>query len=298
MTTGRVRRLTPADAEEILRIVTLEGLDPAVLERELTDDDYLWMGLASPTGGLGAVHRAMRWGSRLLLKGVFVDASARGSGAALELGFAMRDHARDSGYAGVAAWVEPHKPEAGLARMLRLRTSGPLLHRFEIAVPDGDRPSHVPLSAGRAGAGPGQPGGSTVVRNRVLALPGRAPGPPLVADVVADDEEHGPAHRAAGAEHGPAHRAAGAHWVLDRHRLVLSGFPGHSVADLGELVSAAAPLARAQGARFLEFPMPAADLSAALCLAAAKARRLSRTPVRLGLLRFTPDTVTEGTARR
>lgn len=287
MTTGRVRRLTPADAEEILRIVTLEGLDPTVLARELTDDDYLWTGLPSPTGGLGAVHRGMRWGSRLLLKGVFVDASARGSGAALELGFAMRDHARDSGYAGVAAWVEPHKPEAGLARMLRLRTSGPLLHRFEIAVPDGDRPSHVPLPAGRAGAGPGQPGRSTISRNRVLTLPGRAPGPPLVADVVADDDEH-----------GPAHRAAGAHWVLDRHRLVLSGFPGHSVADLGELVSAAAPLARAQGARFLEFPMPAADLSAALCLAAAKARRLSRTPVRLGLLRFTPDTVTEGTARR
>ncbi|WP_327171840.1 hypothetical protein OG471_20940 [Streptomyces sp. NBC_01336] len=272
MTTGRVRRLTPADADEILRIVTLEGLDPAVLARELTDDGYLWMGLASPSGGLGAVHRGMRWGSRLLLKGVFVDASVRGSGAALELGFAMRDHARDSGYAGVAAWVEPHKPEAGLARMLRLRTSGPLLHRFEIAFPDGDRPARVPLPAHR---------------NRVLALPGRAPATPLVADVVADDDGH-----------GPAHEAVGAHWVLDRHRLVLSGFPGHSVADLGELVSAAAPLARAQGARFLEFPMPAADLSAALCLAAAKARRLSRTPVRLGLLRFTPDTVTEGAARR
>ncbi|TXS36990.1 hypothetical protein [Streptomyces sp. OR43] len=270
MTTGRVRRLTPADADEILRIVTLEGLDPTVLTRELTGDDYLWMGLASPTGGLGAVHRAMRWGSRLLLKGVFVDASVRGSGAALELGFAMRDHARDSGYAGVAAWVEPHKPEAALARMLRLRTSGPLLHRFEIAVPDSA--AHVPLPAHR---------------DRVLTLPGRAPATPLVADVVADDDEH-----------GPGHRSAGAHWVLDRHRLVLSGFPGHSVADLGELVAAAAPTARARGARFLEFPMPAADLSAALCLAAAKARRLSRTPVRLGLLRFAPDTVTEGAARR
>ncbi|MEU1467083.1 hypothetical protein ABZ434_02475 [Streptomyces sp. NPDC005761] len=273
MTTGRVRRLTPADADEILRIVTLEGLDATVLTRELTvDDDYLWMGLTSPAGGLSAVHRSMRWGSHLLLKGVFVDESARGSGAALELGFAIRDHARDSGYAGVAAWVEPHKPEAGLARMLRLRTSGPLLHRFEVAVQDGDRPAHVPV--------PGHPG-------RVLELPGRATQTPLVADAVADDDER-----------GPTQGAARVHWVLDRHRLVLSGFPGESVADLGELVSAAAPLARAQGARFLEFPMPAADLSAALRLAAVKARRLSRTPVRLGILRFVPGAVTEGAGRR
>ncbi|MEU8508750.1 hypothetical protein AB0C40_29385 [Streptomyces brevispora] len=279
MTIGRVRRLTPADADEILRIVDVEGLDATALTRELTArDDYLWVGLTSPGGGLGAVHRSMRWGSHLLLKGVFVDDSARGSGASLELGFATREFARDSGYAGIAAWVEPHKPEAGLARMLRLRTSGPLLHRFDIPVPDGDRPARVP--------GP-------VDRSRVLDLPRRAPAAPLVADVLADHDEFGPT--------GGATRV---HWVLDRHRLVLSGFPGRSVADLGELVSAATPLARAHGARFIEFPMQAADLSATLSLAAAGARRLSRTPVRIGRLHFAPDaapapvTTTEGADRR
>lgn len=76
MKTGRVRRLTMSDTDDILRIVELEELNTVALTRELTaGDDYLWVGLDSPAGGLGAVHRSMRWGNHLLLKGVFVDDS-------------------------------------------------------------------------------------------------------------------------------------------------------------------------------------------------------------------------------
>ncbi|MGX1853063.1 hypothetical protein [Streptomyces sp. NPDC055299] len=254
MKKGRVRRLRLVDADEILRIVDLEGLDAATLVRELAaEDDYLWMGLDTTAGGLGAVHRSMKWGDYLLLKGVFVEESMRGSGAALELAFALRDAARGNRFAGLAAWVEPHKPEAGLARMLRLRATGPLIHRFEVPVPD-DGPS-VALSDDGNGL-------------LALDLPEPVGSAPLVDDLLSGGSP------------------ATVRWVIDRHRLVLSGFPPRSVADLHVLTSAAGPLARARGAGFLEFPVPAADLAAALSLAAVKARRLSRTPVRLGRLDF------------
>ncbi|MGW2726989.1 hypothetical protein [Streptomyces sp. NPDC001494] len=253
-TTGRVRRLTPEDVDGVLRIVELEELDAPTLTRELmSGDDYLWLGLDSPDGGLGAVHRSMKWGNRLLLKGVFVSGPLRGSGAALQLAFALRDAARDDGYAGLAAWVEPHKPEAALARMLRLRSTGPLVHRFEVRVPD-DAPYG---EASVTGCG-----------RLTVDLPEQSAWDPLVADLLTDDSPDA------------------VHWVHDRHRLVLSGFPAHSVSDVGLVLSAAAPVARSKGARYLEFPVPAADLSAAFFLASVKARRLSRTPVRLGRLDF------------
>ncbi|MFB7076431.1 hypothetical protein [Streptomyces sp. NPDC056308] len=254
MKTGRVRRLTLADADDILRIVKLEGLDSTTLARELVRaDDYLWMGLDSPAGGLGAVHRSMRWGEYLLLKGVFVDEPLRGSGAALELAFALRDTARHGQYAGLVAWIEPHKPEAGLAHMLRLRATGPVIHRFDAPVPE-DVPA-VAVPAHSTGA-------------LTVDLPDSQRPTPLVDDLLSADSPKA------------------VRWVLDRHRLVLSGFPPCSVSDLHLVLSTAGPLARAQGAGFVEFPVPASDLSAAFTLVALKARRLSRTPVRLGRLDF------------
>ncbi|MER8084362.1 hypothetical protein ACIO6T_19595 [Streptomyces sp. NPDC087532] len=267
MKTGRVRRLTTSDTDEILRIVELEELDTVALTRELAaGDDYLWMGLDSPAGGLGAIHRSMRWGDHLLLKGVFVDEPLRGSGAALELAFALRDAARNGGYAGLAAWVEPHKPEAGLAHMLRLRATGPMIHRFDVPV----------LGDGLAVATPAHSTGRLA-----MDLPDSVRPAPLVGDLLSGDS------------------LTAVCWVLDRHRLVLSGFPPHSVSDLHLVISAAGPLARSQGASFVEFPIPAADMTAAFTLAALKARRLSRTPVRLGRLDFdTGRRATDRQARR
>ncbi|WP_432161034.1 hypothetical protein [Streptomyces sp. NRRL F-5630] len=264
MKTGHVRRLTTADTDDVLRMVELEGLDAVTLTWELTaGDDYVWVGLDSPTGGLGAVHRSMRWGDHLLLKGVFVDEPLRGSGAALELAFALREAARHGRYAGLAAWVEPHKPEAGLAHMLRLRATGPMIHRFDVPVPEDG-----PVIAA--------PAHSTGIL--AVDLPDSARPTPLVGDLLNGDSR------------------TAVSWVLDRHRLVLSGFPLHCVSDLHLLISAAGPLARAQGATFMEFPVPAADMSATFTLAALKARRLSRTPVRLGRLDF--DTDRHATDRR
>ncbi|WEB42136.1 hypothetical protein MOV08_24690 [Streptomyces yunnanensis] len=261
MTTDRVRRLTPADTDEILRIIDLEELDAKTLARELAaGDDYLWLGLDTAEGRLGAVHRSMKWGELLLLKGVFVAESARGSGAALELAFALRDAARRGGYAGLAVWVEPHKPEAGLARMLRLRETGPLIHRFEVSVPADGPPISGPVPDAASGTLlPGSP------EHGAYALA------PLVVDLLSGGAP------------------ATVHWVLDRHRLVLSGFPLPSVVDLHRLITDVGPLAKAKGAAFIEFPVPAADIPSALSLAAIKARRLSRTPVRLGRLDFGTD---------
>jgi hypothetical protein len=254
METGQTRRLTPEDVDGILRIVTLEGLDAPTLTRELAGGgDYLWVGVDSPAGGLGAVHRSMKWGDYLLLKGVFVDTPLRGSGAALELAFALREAARNGGYAGLSAWVEPHKPEAALARMLRLRPTGPLVHRFEVPVPDDAASTLAPVrDCGLI----------------TMDLPEPTTLAPLVNDLLTDGSP------------------MTVHWVHDRHRLVLSGFPPRTISDLDLVLSAMGPVARAMGARCLEFPVPAADLSAAFFLASVKARRLSRTPVRLGRLDF------------
>lgn len=269
MSSGRVRRLTPANTDEILGLVNLAALNRSTLVRELTaEDDYLWMGLVTPTEGLYAVHRSMRWGRHLLLKGIFVHEPSRGSGAALELAFALRDSARNAGYAGIVAWVEPHQREAGLARLLRLRQTGPLLHRFEIPLWDGDGQDSSVGDATHCLAN-----SDTIV----VDVPGKKQATPMLDDLlsVAEDPRRPPAY-------GPVT----VHWVLDRRRLVLSSFPYHSIADLPELTSAMKTLARAQGASALEIPLPAADISAALSLASIKARRLSRTPVRIGRLDF------------
>lgn len=236
------------------------------------------MGLDSPSGHLCAVHRSMRWGRHLLLKGVFVDQSSRGSGAALELGFALRDSACRAGYLGIAAWVEPHKPEAGLARLLRLRQAGPLLHRYEVLVSEDDAEEQTIADAA------GSQGHNGTI---TLDLPGPGGGRPMVDDLLGEIGAPQPHPDVVCAGTPPrVHRRTAIHWVLDRRRLVLSSFPCRSIDELPALISAMTTLIGAQSASALEIPVPAADLPATLFLASIKARRLSRTPVRLGRLDF------------
>lgn len=250
MSDGSVRLLTEADLDEIMSVVTFDTLSASMVASELANaDDYCWVGLVTPAGHLLALHRSMRWGRHLLLKGLTVGWSARGSGAALRLAFALRDIARDRGYAGLAAWVEPHEPEAGLARLLRLRGVGPMLHRFEI-----------PLGCGGTGRdqavvfGPEGSAGTTAVR-----LPDDPGATPMVANLLDADP-------------------TAVHWVVDGHRLVLSGCPWSAIGQLSRLP---ATIQARSDVEVAEVPLPAADLLASLHLLGMKARRLSRTPVRL-----------------
>ncbi len=269
MSSGGPHRLTPANTDEILNLVNFDDLNRSTLVRELTaEDDYLWLGLRTPTGSLCALHRGMTWGRYLLLKGVFVHESLRGSGAALEIAFAMRDSAHSAGYAGLVAWVEPHQREAGLARLLRLRQTSPLLHRFEISLSGGGGQDSSASDATHC---------LTNSDTIALGVVGRKPATPILTDVLSVVEDP---------PRPPVDERVRVHWVLDRHRLVLSGFPCHSIAVLPDLTSTMRSLARAHGATALEIPVPAADISTALSLASIKARRLSRTPIRVGRLDF------------
>ncbi|HEY3465623.1 MAG TPA: hypothetical protein VGL47_10860 [Amycolatopsis sp.] len=251
-----MRRLTPDDTDEIYELITFDGLSAARLAAELAaGDDYHWVGLVDPAGRLRGVHRSLRWGSHLMLKGVFVEKSVRGSGAVLRLAFALRELARDAGCAGIAAWIEPSKPEAALARVLRLRAEGSLLHRFEVRFADD----------GGRGAGAGSPRNSGVLTRQAV---GAAPGAPLVGDLLRTDGAGGIV----------------AHWVIDGRRAVLSGCPVWTVGLLDRVVSAVRDQVGDVDA--VEFPLPAGDLAAALVLTGTGARRLSRTPIRLGRCDF------------
>lgn len=268
-----VRQLTPADAAEIFHLVTFNGLTLPRLVTELAaGDDYRWVGLATSAGDLCAVHRSMRWGRHLMLKGVFVAESARGSGAALRLAFALRDIARAEGFAGIAAWIERGKPEAGLAHMLRLRETGPALHRFE-----------MPLPWAGDGRGAEMVGGASVNAGTVLAMTiGFPPGSWLVPDLFGIAQC--PGAKTAGRRGNLAVNRADTlvNWMVDGRRLVLSCYPASSVAELDRLATAMGEVTGARDADMLEFPLPAGDLWAALSLTRTGARRLSRTPVRLG----------------
>lgn len=256
------RRLQGGEAEAALRICSFEDVDAEVVRRELAaEDDYCWMGLFASDGTVSAVHRAMRWHQHLLLKGIFVDDAYRGSGAALDVAFAMRNWARQAGYAGVVAWVEPNKPEAGLAARLRLRPVSPLLHRYLIPLPSTGG-SERPSGALRPTAG-------------TFSVPLRDEGAPMVHELLGIRQDHSASNRIA--------------WVLDRSRLVLSGNPCRSLGDLDDLVTAAEHSAVLTGATAVEVVVEAADLHAALYLAGVGARRLSRSPVNLGMLSFESD---------
>lgn len=269
MTGTSIRPLVPADAEDLARLVTFKELTLSVISRELAAPaDYRWLGVVTRSGELCAAHRAMRWGSHLLLKGVFVRDSDRGSSAALDLAFALRDFACDAGYAGIAAWVEPHRPESWLARLLRMHERDPLLHRFEIPVtpgPGATRADGLELSF--------------ATDTRLISVMSSRP---------MLDDFFGSGLRSYEPQTDPARerRQVSVRWAVDGSRLVLSGCPCSGATDLPQLAVALAPLSAAYGATAIEIPMPAADLAAALFLSSIKARRLSRTPVRVGRFDF------------
>ncbi|SCK13848.1 hypothetical protein [Streptomyces sp. WMMB 322] len=250
------RPLAADDVDSALRLCDIDGIDGNVVRRELAAErDYCWMGLFTADGTLASVHRGMRWHERLLLKGLFVDERFQASGAGLRTVLAVRDWASRNGFRGVLAWVEPSKPEAHLARRLRMRCGGPRLHRYLIPLPHAQE---------------GLPSGSGPVRTATgtLTVPVPDGSSPAVEELLGVEQCTPGAIRLA--------------WVLDRSRLVLSGNPCDSVTDLDTLVEAAKSLAPATGATSLEVPFEAADLHSALWLAGNAAKRLSRTPVSLG----------------
>ncbi|MFJ3878469.1 GNAT family N-acetyltransferase [Streptomyces sp. NPDC090077] len=253
------RRLRGEEAAAALRLCPFDDVDADVIRRELAaEGDYCWMGLFTPDGELAAVHRAMRWHRHLLLKGVFVDDGFRGTGAALGAAFAIRDWAREAGYDGVVAWVEPNKPEARLAARLRLRPVGPLLHRYLVRLP--------------YGTGAERPAGTPPRASGTLVVPGGDEAAPMVRELL-------------GVPRGPSAGTRLA-WVLDRSRLVLSGTPCRSTGDLDGFLSALRDTAGPVGATAAEVLVEAADIPAALAMAGLGARRLSRSPVRLGMASF------------
>lgn len=268
MTGSSIRPLVPADAEDVARLVTFKEITLSVISRELAAPaDYRWLGVVTRGGELRATHRAMRWGSHLLLKGVFVRESDRGSNAAIDLAFALRDFARGAGYAGIVAWVEPRRPESWLARLLRMDERDPLLHRFEIP---------VALKPGAADAGSLEV--SYATDTRLISVTSSRP---MLDDVLGGI----PCPHQPRADPGECQQPS-VRWVVDGSRLVLSGCPCSNVTDLPRLALALAPLSATYGASAIEVPMPAADLAAALFLSSIKARRLSRTPVRVGRMDF------------
>ncbi|WP_280362528.1 hypothetical protein [Nocardia wallacei] len=264
MSTVLVRRLRPSDAPSITRLIGAAAYGPRTLARELASGtDYLWMGTVDQDGTLCAVHRAMRWGNHLLLKGIVVREDRRGGGTALELVFGLREEARVAGFAGLVAWAEPHQPESVLARRLRLRIAGPLLHRFEVPAAAATEPE-----------------------------PEDAPPPPDSGSIGFESDSPRTAHPllpcVLDTDVQPLRQRDQSilHWVADRHRLVVSGYPYASVADLPEFVRAVETVTRARRLRSIEIPLPAADLATALALTRTGARRLSRTPVRVARLDF------------
>lgn len=254
------RRLHADEVDAALRLCRIEDISADVIAYELsTESDYCWMGLYSRDGLLAALHRGMRWDRYLLLKGLFVDHRFQRSGVGLRTALATRDWARREGFAGVLAWVETNRSESQLAFRLRIRPTGPLLHRYLVPVPV------TPAGAGLAQRKPLRSSG-------FLAVSAAEDGLPAVGELLGIEQA--------------AEGSVRIGWTLDRSRLVLSGNPCRSVADLASLVDAAEPVVSVTGATALEVPFEAADLHAALRLAGMGARRLSRSPVRLGMACF------------
>jgi hypothetical protein len=258
-----VRRLVPADAQEVHDASGGFGLTPERLAQELTaSEDFWWVGLAGPSGRLGAVHRSMRWGPYLFLKGVYVTEELRGSAAALQLAFALRDAARSEGLAGIAAWVEPGMPEAGIAELLRLRPHSPLIYRVALPVGSGDA---VEKPSAR---------GVDLPRFRGEVVP------------PSDTDSGGPAEPCVDL-FGNAGDPAAIHWVLDGRRIVASASFGTDRRQLDALLAVLGPIAQANGAGTVEIPVPAGDIIGALQVSQAGGRRSNRMPITLGMARFT-----------
>jgi hypothetical protein len=264
-----LRALTTADAPDLLRLAELPGLDVSILAAELAPDSaYRWIGMTGPAGELLAAHRSMFWGDYLLLKGLFADASARGTGAALRLAFELREVARREGRRGIVAWVPPKSPATLVAQRLRLRPAGPWVHRYEFPVPLQEA-SQAPAAAGTFGA-------VTATTGSVMV---RAEG--TAASWIVPNLLHAPEAEARGGTSGSHDRSV--HWVVDRTRLSLSGLPCSRLEHLPRLLEELAPLARQlRRVSSVEIPVPAADISCVLWMLAHNARRVTSTPARLG----------------
>ena len=272
--------LGPPDVAEVLNLVAGRRFTPAVLARELCDPGhYRWFGLRRPDGCLAAVHRALRWGDYLFLKGVFVDSDQLGGDAALRLAFALREVARGEQVRGIAAWIsESSHAQLALARRLRLEPTEPPLHLYTM-------PFAGFTGSGSTARRPADPVRAAREVEEILArhhagcnddclVPDLLAGPGSLAD---------PADPADPADlDGRWNRRA----VADRDRLLLSSLPCPDAGQLCALLAELAPAAAALGLSTVEIPVPAADIALALWLAGRHAQRISARPVRVGRFEF------------
>lgn len=250
---GTIRPLITADLWGLQLLFGVNCPAPQVLARELERRDvYLWLGLFGDDGHLVATHRAMTLGGVLLLKGVSVASAHRGTTAALRLALALKEAAGRLGCTGLAAWIEPQKPERYLAARLGIKGSGQLVHRYLL-----------PLLGARSDAA------ADPAAELVGALQTASGDEVLVPDLLG----------------GPAGRVS---WVIDGRRLVLSGNPCRSTPELSHLLEQLRPMAQRAGAEGVEVYLPAADLTAAFSILAPGVNRLSRTPVLMGTRAFQP----------
>ena len=247
------RSLCTGDIDSLARFLSGNRLPRETLCRELDQEDiYVWMGLFDRIDGeLIAVHRGMDFGGVLLLKGVTVASNRKGSTAALQVALAITENARKSGRKGVAVWVEPSKPERHLAARLRIPATGPLVHRYQLPIGGIGAESNRPTDLRSSG---------------MFSL--RLGEDPLVPNLL------------------PSEAFDRINWVLDNQRLLLSTNPCNHASQLPELLRTLAPLAQSVGARALEIHFPASDLISAVAVLSNGAKRLSRTPVRLGVRYF------------
>lgn len=248
---GTIRSLAAADLGELQRFFGANSRPEAVLARELVRRDvYLWMGLFGGDGHLVATHRAMTLGGVLLLKGLSVARAHRGTTAALRLALSMVEAARSMGCSGLAVWIEPSKPERYLASRLGIEGSGPLVHRYLLPLPNKQSDDAEDSATELAG--------SLQTGSDVHAF---------VPDLLG----------------GPSGNVS---WVIDGRRMVLSGNPCRSTAELPRLLEHVRPMADRAGAEGVEIHLPAAELTAAFSLLASGLTRLSRTPVLMGIRSF------------
>ena len=240
--------LRPEDARAVAAICPFDGLDEARIRWELDrPEHHVWLGRCDVDGRVVAAHRGLVWSDHLLLKGVCLAPELAGTTAALGLGMAMRTEARERGLT-LAAWVEPSRPEAHLARRLRLVPVRPdLVHRYLLR-------GETPVAADG-------PHPATSGRVRLPHLAETPLGPDLLASSSA--------------------RTVEVRWTWDRGRLVLSAVPAASVATLTPVLAAVAEAAGGWPSAGFELPLPAADLATALLLTRSGAHRVSRTPVQL-----------------
>ncbi|QMU74635.1 hypothetical protein GXW83_01380 [Streptacidiphilus sp. PB12-B1b] len=270
---GVVRQLGPADAEHVYRLSGGFGLTSARLRQELAaTDDFRWVGLNDSDGRLYAVHRSMRWGPYLFLKGVYVSEDMRGSTAALRLAFALRDTAKQEGLFGIAAWFEPGMQESGIAEVLGMSPRRPLIYRVGLPLPSDDHAEDKTSQPTTSTDRPRFRGEIMLPRDERSA----APTVDLFGRADRSDGEGSPADES----------ATRVHWVLDGSRLVSSVSLGTDGNGLRALVDLLRPAARANGADTLEFPVLAADILGALQLSQAKVRRRNRVPICLGSRHF------------